>query len=195
MTRIGIGIIFGIILASNISMAQSKVIEVEETMEEFIEEHHISKIENVIHRLTSSKYFLKTLLEKGHDIDPENVNIQRKHVKVGSDIDVHVKHFTEHQNFTMILVPISFYDYAIYDTLLFSVIEVSDLWLQNKFPYDDLSNKEVKEELLSLENHALLGEHMFQQALNESNTKMAEVQISLHEAYISTNSIHVHTDN
>lgn len=172
---------------------QGDQVEVGETMKEYIKEHHVQKIENVVHKFCSSKLFLQALLEKGHNIDPATVSIQRKDVTVGKDIDVYVKHFTEHQNFTMILVPISFYNLAIYDTLLFSVLEVSDNWLSAKFQYDDLSDQKVKQDLLSLENHDLLSEHMYHQALQSSRTEIAEVKVSLHETYISTNTIHLHT--
>ena len=125
--------------------AQNELEEVQETMEQFIKDNHIQKVENMVHKFCSSKVFLKSLLEKGHDFDPAAFSVQRKDVSVGHDIDVFVKHFSEHQNFTMIMVPINFYKLGIYDTLLFSVLEVSDDWLKMKFPYDDIKKKEVKD--------------------------------------------------
>ncbi|MFY0652041.1 MAG: hypothetical protein JXQ96_08420 [Cyclobacteriaceae bacterium] len=176
-------------------MSQKKVVEVGESMEEYIKENHIENIEKIVHQFTASDRFLQKLLEEGHDIDPNSAHIKRKDVKVGDDIDLYVKHFTEHQNFTMFLVPINFYAHAIYDTLLVSVLEVSDHWLQQKHYYADLKNDSTRSSLLSQENHDLLAEHMYHQALGSTRLDMAEVQIKLHESYMSNNTIHMGLGN
>ena len=165
------------------------VVEVGESMEEYLEENHVENLEKIVHQLTSSERFLKKLLEEGHDINPENERIKRKDVKVGDDVDVYVKHFTEHQNFTMFLVPINFYSYAIYDTLLISVLEVSEHWLKQKHYYSDLHNDSIKSALLSKENHDFLAEHMYYQALKSSRLEISEVQIKLHESYMSSSTL------
>lgn len=173
--------------------AQTELEEVQETLEAYIKDNHIQKVENMVHKFCSSKVFLETLLGEGHNIDPSTFKAQRKEVGVGKDIDVFVKHFSEHQNFTMIMVPINFYSLGIYDTLLFSVLEVSDDWLKRKFPYDDIKKKDVKDELLSLENHAFLRDHMYQQAIQNVKTDASEVKVTLNETYISSSTIHLHT--
>ncbi len=175
--------------------AQDKLIEVEETMQEYLKEHHVDNIEKLAHRFTSSQSFLEKLLEQGHDIDPDEAQVKRKDVTVGDDVDVYVKHFSEHQNFTMFLIPINFYAHAIYDTLLISVLEVSDSWLKNRHHYLDLKNDSLKSATLSLENHNLLAEHMYHQSLKNVNLDMAEVKIKLHESYMSYNSIEMGMGN
>lgn len=168
-----------------------KTIEIGESMEDYIKENHVENLEKIVHKLTSSESFLKKLLEEGHDIDPETERMKRKDVSVGEDLDVYVKHFTEHQNFTMFLIPINFYSYAIYDTLLISVLEVSDHWLKQKHYYSDIKNDSIKSSLLSKENHDLLAEHMTHQALKSNRVNMAEVEIKLHETYVSNNTLHM----
>jgi len=179
--------------ATSQSDQKQDFIEIGETLEEYIKENHIDEIEEIVHRFTGSKFFLKYLLEKGHHIDYDSVNLRRKDIKVGGDIDVFVKHFTEHQNFTMIMVPVDIYPLVIYDTLLFSVLEVSDEWLKDKFYYHDLSDDSVKSHLLSLENHDLITEHMYDQVMASQRKSSAEVEVRLHESYITTNSIEINT--
>ena len=174
-----------------ISFAQGDVIEVEESMEDYIKENHVENIEKIVHQFTSSHKFLEKLLDEGHNIDPKSAQLKRKDVSVGKDIDVFITHFSEHQNFTMFLVPINFYTHAIYDTLLISVLEVSDSWLHDKYYYADLKNDSIKSELLSLENHSLLSQHMYNQSLKKTNLDMAEVTVKLHESYMSNNSINL----
>lgn len=175
---------------STVVSAQSQFEEVGESMEEYIKENHIEEVESIVHKLASSEDFLKQFLEQERHIHAEAADIKRNDVKIGSDVDIYIKHFTEHQNFTMILVPISIYSLAVYDTILFSVVEVSDTWLQREFPYDNFKNDSIKSGLLSLKNHELLAEHIYDQALTEANTTMGEVRLELNETFISTNTIH-----
>lgn len=171
-------------------LAQHQYAEVGESMEEYIIENHLEQVEEIVHKLAYSKQFLNQFLEKERHIHAEAADLKRSDVKIGDDVDIYVKHFTEHQNFTMILVPISIYSLAVYDTILFSVLEVSDIWLEREFPYDNFKNDSIKSSLLSIKNHALLAEHIYDQALDESNTSMGEVQLELDETFISTNTIH-----
>lgn len=187
---LGTGVL--LILSLQVTWAQKGVVEVGETMEEFIKEHHIERIETMIHKLASSRMFIDMLLHKGHDIPEDIEKIHKKDVNMGKDLDIYVKHFTEHQNYTLILVPVSIYKYAIYDTLLFSVIEVSENWLEHEFPYDDLSNDSIKHSLLGLKNHNLLSEHLYHQALGSNKTNMGQVDVVLNESYISTGSLEEH---
>jgi hypothetical protein len=180
---------------SLIGSAQAQIEEVGKTMEEYILENHVDKIESMIHKLATSKSFLDQFLLSEREINAESVDIKRKDVKIGSDLDVYVKHFTEHQNFTMILVPISIYSLAVYDTILFSVIEVSDAWLHREFPYDDISNDSIKSSLLSFKNHSLLAEHVYGQAMTDMHAQMGEVSIDLVESFVSTNTIHEALDH
>lgn len=171
-------------------LAQNQFEHIGESMEEYIKENHLQQVENIVHRLASSKDFLKQFLEKEREINPETVSLRKSDINIGEDIDIYVKHFTEHQNFTMILVPISIYSLAVYDTILFSVIEVSNTWLEREFPYDNFKNDSIKSHLLSIKNHALLAEHIYDQALQKSNTTMGEVKLELNETFISSNTIH-----
>ncbi|MDW3210810.1 MAG: hypothetical protein R8N23_13120 [Reichenbachiella sp.] len=171
-------------------LGQHRYAEVGESMEEYIKDNHLEQVEEIVHKLAYSKQFLNQFLEKERHIHEEAKDLKRSDVKIGDDVDIYVKHFTEHQNFTMILVPISIYSLAVYDTILFSVLEVSDIWLEREFPYDDFKNDSIKSSLLSIKNHALLAEHIYDQALDESNTSMGEVQLELDETFISTNTIH-----
>ncbi|MFY0599660.1 MAG: hypothetical protein JXR03_08305 [Cyclobacteriaceae bacterium] len=194
MTR-GLCAIFVLLLfTSTLVQAQEKknVIEISESMEDYINENHIDEIEDIVHKFANSPIFLQFLLEQGHNIDPNNVVIKKKDIRVGDDVDVYVKHFTDHQNFTMILVPVDIYSQLIYDTLLFSVLEVSDQWLKDKYQYHDIENSEVKEKLMSLENHDQLANHMYHQGRDAKEIGMSEVQIELREGYISSSSIHKH---
>jgi hypothetical protein len=167
--------------------------EIGETMEDFIQENHIEDIEDMIHKFMDSQTFLQYLLKQGHDIDIETLDLKRKDVNIGNDLDVYVKHLTEHQNFTMIMVPVDIYPLTIYDTLLFSVLEVSDTWLHKNHFREDLDDLEVKARILSDENHHMLTNHMYNQVLSDRTSDLTEVEIKLHESYISTNSILVDT--
>ncbi|PIB35212.1 hypothetical protein BFP72_07285 [Reichenbachiella sp. 5M10] len=167
-------------------------IEVGETMEAYIVENHIEEIEAMLHKLASSKPFIDQFLheESTHDVNVSSV--KRKDIKIGEDIDVSVHHITEHQTFTLILVPISIYNLAIYDTLLFSVIEVSDAWIAREFPYEHTEIDSVKSALLSMKNHELLAHHLYSQALQQSNVDIGKVDIDLTESYISSSTIQEH---
>ncbi|SMD39042.1 hypothetical protein SAMN04488029_4018 [Reichenbachiella faecimaris] len=172
------------------AQAQHAYEEVGESMEAYIKENHLEQVENIVHKLAYSKEFLNQFLEKERHLHAEVEGLKKGDISIGGDVDIYVKHFTEHQNFTMILVPISIYSLAVYDTILFSVLEVSDIWLEREFPYDNFKNDSIKSSLLSIKNHALLAEHIYDQALSESNTTMGEVQLELDETFISTNTIH-----
>lgn len=180
------------LMATSTLLAQQDSIRINETMEEYIKENHLEQIEDVIHKFTSSRVFVDFLLKEGHNITTDS-EIKRKDVRVGRDLDVYVKHFTEHQNFTMILIPIDIYSELIYDTLLFSILEVSNDWLYRKFHYHDLSNDSIRTSLLSLENHDMLARHMYEQASKAINIGMAETEVHLHEGYISSSTINLHT--
>lgn len=172
--------------------AQKDAEEMGMSMKEFIKKNHIDKIEDVIHKLAYSKSFLDQFLEEEQMHQVDIGEIRRKDVSVGGDIDLEVRHFTEHQTFTLVLVPISVYSHAIYDTLLFSVLEVTDSWLSHEFPYDDISNDSIKSELLARKNHDLLAEHLYDRALAGSNDNVGQFKVHLHESFISTNSIQEH---
>lgn len=193
-------IVLGILCIFHFAKAQNRfggsqdVVEVGESMKDYIKENHLEDIEDIVHKFTESKIFLDYLLEQGHNISADSVKLKRKDIRVGSDVDVFVKHFTEHQNFTMLLVPVDIYPLLIYDTLLFSVIEVSDSWLNEKYYYHDLSDESVKSDLLSTINHDLITDHMFDQVMRERNQQNAEVEVKLHESYISTNHIELNTN-
>ncbi|WP_258104158.1 hypothetical protein [Marinoscillum sp. MHG1-6] len=178
----------------SIASAQStkQYVEVGETMKEYIKENHIDQIEDMVHQFASSRAFLEFLLEQGHHIDMDKLNIKKKDIGVGEDLDVFVKHFSEHQNFTMILVPVNFYSLLIYDTLLFSIVEVSDQWMYDKYRYHDLSDNSVKERLLSIENHDRVARHMYDQGQKAREIGLSEVKVELREGYISSNTIHMH---
>ncbi|MEO9966548.1 MAG: hypothetical protein ABJF11_12200 [Reichenbachiella sp.] len=177
-------------LLSISAQSQSQYEELGESMETYIHENHLEKVEEIVHKLASSKEFLKQFLEKERHILADSIDLKKGDIRIGGDVDIYVKHFTEHQNFTMILVPISIYNLAVYDTILFSVLEVSDRWLERQFPYDDFKNDSIKSSLLSIKNHELLASHIYDQALSISNTTMGEVQLVLNETFISTNTIH-----
>ncbi|MEP2026876.1 MAG: hypothetical protein ABJH98_08825 [Reichenbachiella sp.] len=170
--------------------AQHAYEEVGESMEEYIRENHLEQVENIVHKLAYSKEFLNQFLEKERHLHADVEGLKKGDISIGGDVDIFVKHFTEHQNFTMILVPISIYSLAVYDTILFSVLEVSNVWLEREFPYDDFKNDSIKSSLLSIKNHALLAEHIYDQALSETKTSMGEVKLELDETFISTNTIH-----
>lgn len=178
------------VLLSTHAMAQPHYEEVGETMEAFIKENHLEQVESIVHNLAYSKEFLRQFLAKERQINAEAINIKKGDIQVGEDVDIFVKHFTEHQNFTMVLVPISIYSLAVYDTILFSVLEVSDIWVEREFPYDDFKNDSIKSSLLAIKNHALLAEHIYDQALARTNTTIGEVKLELDETFISTNTIH-----
>lgn len=177
------------LISANV-LGQQHYEEVGESMEAYIKDNHLEQVENIVHKLAYSKEFLNQFLEKERHIHSEVGGLKKGDISIGDDVDIYVKHFTEHQNFTMILVPISIYSLAVYDTILFSVLEVSDTWLEREFPYDNFKNDSIKSSLLSIKNHALLAEHIYDQALTEANTSMGEVQLELDETFISTNTIH-----
>lgn len=188
-------ILFGIFfcLSHLVSSAQTKKnykeIDVAETMEEYIRENHIDAIEDMVHRFMETKSFLQYLLKEGHNIDADSIKLRKGDVSIGKDLDVYVKHFSEHQNFTMILIPVDIYPLAIYDTLLFAVLEVSDAWLHQNHFRENLDDPNVKSRILSDENHHILTNHMYQQVIANRSRELAEVQIKLHESYISTETI------
>ena len=182
--------ILGFLLLYSSAIAQKDYQEVGESMEAYIQDNHLEQVENIVHKLAYSKQFINQFLEKERHIHAEAANIKKNDIRIGDDVDIFVKHFTDHQNFTMILVPISIYSLAVYDTILFSVLEVSDIWLEREFPYDNFKNDSIKSSLLSIKNHELLAGHIYDQALSESNTSMGEVQLELDETFISTNTIH-----
>lgn len=183
-----------IALSGYSQISKEEHLKMSQTMEEYIKANHIEQIEDVIHKFTGSRAFVEFLLEQGHHISKENLELRRKDVRVGKDLDVYVKHFSEHQNFTMILIPIDVYSELIYDTLLFSVLEVSNDWLYKKYHYHDLSNDSIRTALLSLENHDMLARHMYDQARQDIDIGMSETEIHLKEGYISTSTIHLHTN-
>lgn len=179
----------------SIAQDQSREIEIGETMEQYLEEHHLLEIENMLHKLASSRPFIEQFIEQEQRHLIDGREIKRKDVNIGGDVDVFVSHMSEHQTFTMIMVPISIYSMAIYDTLLFSILEVSDEWIRREFPYDQIENDSIKSSLLSLKNHELLAHHLYNQALRLSSSEMGKVKVELNESYISTSSIHEHTSN
>ena len=183
-------LIITFIFLNYIAVCQSKYQEVGESMKAYIQENHLEQVENVVHNLALSKAFLNQFLEEERHLHADAADLQRNDVRIGEDVDIHIKHFTEHQNFTMILVPISIYSLAVYDTILFSVLEVSDTWLEREFPYDNFKNDSIKSSLLSMKNHELLAAHIYDQALSSNRTEMGEVQLELDETFISTNTIH-----
>lgn len=184
-------IVLMLVLMNDVA-AQHVEKDVGKSMRQYIKENHLDRIEDIVHQLASSKPFLDQFLEEEQRLEDNASQIRRKDIKIGDDVDIYVKHFTEHQNFTMILVPISVYSMAIYDTLLFSVIEVTDNWLEHEFPYDNFRDDSVKSSILSLKNHDLLAEHLYDQTLSTIHADIGRFKISLEESYISTNSVHEH---
>ncbi|MBU2887982.1 hypothetical protein KO507_19610 [Gilvimarinus agarilyticus] len=196
LTCVLFGLLFCVLVSLD-SVGQIKThaeaeIEVGETMQQYLIENHVDEIENMIHKLANSKPFIDQFVEqeRRHEVDVSK--IKRKDIEIGRDVDVSVKHITEHQTFTMVMVPISIYSLAIYDTLLFSVIEVSDEWIRREFPYEDIENDSIKSALLSLKNHELLANHLYSQALQLSHSDLGKVKVELKESYISANSIQEH---
>ncbi|MFT6865239.1 MAG: lipopolysaccharide export system protein LptC [Cyclobacteriaceae bacterium] len=55
-----------------------------------------------------------------------------------------------------------------------------------------MSDKLEKEKLLSLENHDMVGNHMYDQGRKSQVIGISEVQVQLKEEYISSNRIHIH---
>ncbi len=159
--------------------------EVRETKKQYIQEHHIEDVEKIVHRLAQSKDFLNVLLESGHNFDPNDVHLKKKDVRVGEDIDLYVNHLSEHQSFSMLLIPISIYKLQVYDTILFTSLEVSDAWIERTFA---VANPEeaTKQRLLSEEGHRMLERHILNQAAKSIHFDgMGEVKVKLHESYIS----------
>lgn len=168
--------------------AQSKA-ERSENIKELIKKNHIEDVEILVHRLAKSSDFLNILLKNGHDIDIENAKFKKKDVAVGEDIDLYVTHFTEHQSFTLLMLPVSFYNLSIYDTLLFASLEVSDEWLEDRF-HKKIPSEEEKAKLLASETHILLQEHIANQAGRHLDLSgMGEMQIQLHETFVSTSKV------
>lgn len=161
-------------------------------MKAYIKENHLEKVEDMVHQFANSRLFLEFLLEQGHHIELDDVEIKKRDIRVGDDLDVFVKHFSEHQNYTMILVPVDFYSLIIYDTLLFSILEVSDQWLIDKYRYHDLENTEEKERLMSIENHDRLARHMYEQGRDAKEIGISEISVELREGYITSNTIYLH---
>ncbi len=158
---------------------------VNETKKEYIKEHHIQDVENIVHQLAQSKQFLEVLLKSGHQFDLDKIDLKRKDVKVGEDIDLFVKHISEHQTFTMMLLPISFYSLNVYDTILFTSLEVTDEWLEGTFQVE-IGDQESKEKLLAKEGHRMLEQHILGQASSLLDLSgMGEVEVNLHESYVS----------
>lgn len=163
--------------------------EKENRIKELIKKNHIEDVEIIVHRLAESEDFLNILLKNGHHIDIENVKFKKKDVNVGQDIDLYVTHFSEHQTFSLLMLPVSFYNLSIYDTLLFASLEVSDQWIEDRFNRQDPTDEE-KARLLASETHTLLQEHIANQAGKELGLSgMGEMQIRLHETYVSTSQV------
>ena len=162
------------------------------SMKEYIKENHLEKIEDMIHKLAMSKPFLDQFLKEEERYNVDVSQIKRKDVSIGEDVDIYVRHFTEHQNFTMILVPINIYSLAIYDTLLFSVLEVTDYWLDRTFPYENFKIDSVKSGVLSLKAHDILVEHLYDQTLHQMHLEMGQFKIHIQESYVGANSFHEH---
>ncbi|WP_109829951.1 hypothetical protein [Reichenbachiella versicolor] len=170
--------------------AQKDVHVIGESMKSYIKENHLEKIEDMIHHLSSSNNFVEQFVEEEKRHLLSSNQFHKKNISIGDDLDIFVKHFTEHQNYTMILVPISIYSAAIYDTLLFSVLEVTDTWIEKEFPYDNIEDDSIKSSLLSLKNHDLFAQHLYEQALKGVKSDMGRFKISVKESYITANSIH-----
>ncbi len=185
-------IILIILFCSWSTMAQNEFIKLAETKEEFIRENHVESIEEFVHQFMNSQEFLNFMLSQGHDIDPNSVQLRKRDIGVGEDLDVYVKHITEHQNFTLLLIPFSIYSLQIYDTLLFSVLEVSDQWMADRFFNSDLDEDSVKSQLLTVENHILLTDHLSEMALANNFHEVNEIKITLRESYISTTHLPLH---
>jgi hypothetical protein len=66
---------------------------------------------------------------------------------------------------------------------------VSDTWLHKNHFREDLDDPEVKARILSDENHHMLTNHMYDQVLRDRTSELTEVEIKLHESYISTSSV------
>ncbi|MEL7005994.1 MAG: hypothetical protein AAFN93_25190, partial [Bacteroidota bacterium] len=83
------------------------------------------------------------------------------------------------------LIPISFYSLGVYDTILFTSLEVSDQWLESTFRIKD-PDEAMKERLMSEEAHRMLEKHILSQAENQLDLRgMGEVKVQLHESYIA----------
>ncbi len=165
------------------------LIEMGESMDGYIKMNHLEEIENIFNKFMTSKPFLEYLLLTGHHIPHDSVKIKRRDLHIGNDIDVFVKHFTEHQNYTMLLVPVDIAPLMIQDTLLFSVVEVSNDFLAEKYYHYNLKNDSVKSALLSALNHDLITNHLFEHLMEMRKLQTAEVRVELQESYLSTNTI------
>ena len=168
---------------------QKKEVELAVSKEEFILENHIEDVETLVHKLTGSEQFLKILLENGHHVDPRSTAVKRKDVSIGEDIDLYVSHLTEHQTFTLMLLPINFYKLGIYDTLLITALEVSDQWIMDSFRVQD-PNDSLKAALLAQQSHQMLEKHILNRAIKIMNfQEMGETDVHLHESFISTKNV------
>lgn len=182
-------LVAGVMCLLNFSLlAQSKA-DRSEKIKDLIKKNHIEDVEIVVHRLAKSDKFLNILLQNGHNVDVKNVKFKKKDVSVGEDIDIYVTHFSEHQSFTLLMLPVSFYNLSIYDTLLFASLEVSDQWLEDRF-HQRIPSDEAKAKMLASETHTLLQEHIAYQAGKHLDLSgMGEMQIKLHETYVSTSEV------
>ncbi len=187
-----LGFVSLFIFSIPVLQAQDDFQKVAETKQQYIKENHIEDIEDMVHQFMKTEEFLKFLLKEGHDIDPSSIELHNRDIGVGEDLDVYVKHITEHQNFTLLLIPFSVYSLQIYDTLLFSVLEVSDQWMASRFFNNNLEDDSVKAHLLTVENHILLTNHLSDMALKNNFHEVNEISVRLHESYISTTHIPVH---
>lgn len=179
----------GVICLLNFNLSAQTRAERSENLKELIQKNHIEDVEIVVHRLAKSNEFLNILLKNGHNVDIDNVKFKKKDVSVGEDIDIFVTHFSEHQSFTLLMLPVSFYNLSIYDTLLFASLEVSDEWLEDRF-HQQIPSEEAKSKMLASETHTLLQEHIAHQAGKHLDLSgMGEMEIQLHETYVSTSEV------
>ncbi|MDW3193525.1 MAG: hypothetical protein R8G66_14215 [Cytophagales bacterium] len=179
----------GVMCFLNIALIAQTKQERSENIKALIKKNHLEDVEIVVHRLAKSNEFLNILLKNGHNVDVDNVKFKKKDVSVGEDIDIYVTHFSEHQSFTLLMLPVSFYNLSIYDTLLFASLEVSDEWLEDRF-HQQIPSEEAKAKMLASETHTLLQEHIAYQADKHLDlTGMGEMQIQLHETYVSTSEV------
>lgn len=179
----------GIMSLLSIGLLTQTNAERSENIKALIKKNHIEDVEIVVHRLAKSNDFLNILLKNGHHVDIDNVKFKKKDISIGEDIDIFVTHFTEHQTFTLLMLPVSFYNLSIYDTLLFASLEVSNEWLENKF-HQKIPSEEARAKMLASETHILLKEHIANQAGKHLNLSgMGEMKIRLHETYVSASEV------
>ena len=70
-------IFLGLMLYGAIAVAQVNVQTIRETKKEYIKEHHIQDVEDLVHQLAQSRDFLNVLLKNGHKFDPQTVELRR----------------------------------------------------------------------------------------------------------------------